>query len=226
MKKVQYFSHDYNASQDPKLLEVLITIGAEGLGIFWYIIEMLYQQGGVLEKKVIKSIAFTLHTEEWKVKSIVEDFQLFESNDEQFWSESIFIRLKKRQEVSEVKRKAVLKRWNKQKEIQQPETIAPIQIESNYLDELSKDKAWQEMVAMKYRFKDLTEVVKWIEKFELDISINSTKHRNLADAKSHFNNWLRIQIEKQNKENYGNNKTRTEVEQRLLVSTHREDEHF
>ena len=160
------------------------------------------------------------------MKSIVEDFQLFESNDEQFWSESIFIRLKKRQEVSEVKRKAVLKRWNKQKEIQQPETIAPIQIESNYLDELSKDKAWQEMVAMKYRFKDLTEVVKWIEKFELDISINSTKHRNLADAKSHFNNWLRIQIEKQNKENYGNNKTRTEVEQRLLVSTHREDEHF
>jgi hypothetical protein len=226
MKKVQYFSHDYNASQDPKLLEVLMTMGAEGLGVFWYIIEMLYQQGGVLEKKVIKTIAFTLHTEEWKVKSIVEDFQLFESNDYQFWSESVFIRLKKRQEVSEVKRNAVLTRWNKQKGIPQAEQIVPIQIESNYLDELSEDKAWQEMVAMKYKLKDIDEVIHWLIKFKVDISINSTQHRNLADAKSHFNNWLRIQIDKQNKENYGSNKTRTEVEQRLLFSTHREDEHF
>lgn len=223
MKKVQYFSHDYNASQDPKLLEVLMTIGAEGLGIYWYIIEMLYQQKGTLSLKNIKTIAFTLHTEEWKVKSIVEDFQLFDWNDEIFWSESVFIRLKKREEVSEIKRNAVLARWNKENT---PQHIEPHVEELNYIEELNNETAWQEMVAMKYKLEELEDVKRWLIKFSLDVSINSIKHRNLSDAKSHFNNWLRIQLEKQNKEIYGSNKTRTEVEQRLHVSTHREDEHF
>ena len=59
----EYFSHDYNARNDPKLQEVLCEHGVAGLGVFWAIIENLYEQGGELPLNACKSIAFALHTE-------------------------------------------------------------------------------------------------------------------------------------------------------------------
>ena len=32
MKEVYYFQHDYNARNDPKLQDVLIDLGVEGIG--------------------------------------------------------------------------------------------------------------------------------------------------------------------------------------------------
>ena len=46
MKDSYYFQHDYNARNDPKLQDVLIELGVEGIGIYWCIIEQLYEQGG------------------------------------------------------------------------------------------------------------------------------------------------------------------------------------
>lgn len=224
MKKVQYFSHDYNARNDIKLQTLIYDFGMRGVGIYWSLIEILYENKGVIDRTSIDSFCYFFHEEKSDVMKILRDYNLFESDGDLFWSSTAKKRLEKRKQVSESRKKASQKRWGVN--IPQAEPIEPIQIESNYLEELSKDKAWQEMVAMKYKFKEIDEVIHWLIKFKVDISINSTKHRNLADAKSHFNNWLRIQVEKQNKEIYGSNKTRTEVEQRLLVSTHREDEHF
>lgn len=224
MKKVQYFSHDYNARNDIKLQTLIYDFGMRGVGIYWSLIEILYENKGVIDRTSIDSFCYFFHEEKSDVMKILRDYNLFESDGDLFWSSTANKRLEKRKQVSESRKKASQKRWGVN--IPQAEPIAPMQIESNYLEELSKDKAWQEMVAMKYKFKEIDEVIHWLIKFKVDISINSTKHRNLADAKSHFNNWLRIQIDKQNKENYGSNKTRTEVEQRLFVSTHREDEHF
>ncbi len=44
MKETYYFSHDYNATQDPKMMALLSTCGLQGIGMYWIIIEILHQQ--------------------------------------------------------------------------------------------------------------------------------------------------------------------------------------
>lgn len=109
--KTYYFPHDYNARNDPKLQDVLIEHGAAGLGVFWCIVEQLYEQGGELPLKSCKSIAFALHQDCTMVESVVKDFGLFDNNGETFWSNSVNKRLGKRQQISERRKKAALTRW-------------------------------------------------------------------------------------------------------------------
>ena len=42
-KDTFYFPHDYNAASDEKIEELLFKLSNEGYGIYWRIIEMLYQ---------------------------------------------------------------------------------------------------------------------------------------------------------------------------------------
>lgn len=43
-KDTFYFSHDYNARNDPKILELRSEYGMEGVGIYWCLIETLAEQ--------------------------------------------------------------------------------------------------------------------------------------------------------------------------------------
>ena len=74
MKDTFYFQHDYNARTDPKLQDVLIEHGAAGLGVFWCVVEQLYEQGGHLPLKSCKSIAFALHVDVAMVEMMVKSF--------------------------------------------------------------------------------------------------------------------------------------------------------
>lgn len=111
MKDTFYFPHDYNARSDPKLQDVLVAHGVAGLGIYWCIIEQLYEQGGLLPLCSCKTIAFALHVESKIVESIVNDFDLFENDGENFWSNSAKKRLDKRSDISEKRKSAAVKRW-------------------------------------------------------------------------------------------------------------------
>lgn len=44
MKETFYFPHDYNATQDPKMMNLLVECGLPGLALYWIIIEILHQQ--------------------------------------------------------------------------------------------------------------------------------------------------------------------------------------
>ena len=44
-KESFYFSHDYGSRNDPKLVKVLMKLKQEGKGVYWDLIEMLYEQG-------------------------------------------------------------------------------------------------------------------------------------------------------------------------------------
>ena len=41
-----FFKHDLYARNDPKLLRLRMTHGLEGIGAYWCIVEMMYEQGG------------------------------------------------------------------------------------------------------------------------------------------------------------------------------------
>mgnify|MGYP001558754156 CR=1 FL=1 len=44
MKESYYFSHDYNATQDPKMIELLGECGLAGVGFYWILIEHLHSE--------------------------------------------------------------------------------------------------------------------------------------------------------------------------------------
>lgn len=110
----EYFSHDYSTSEDEKIKELLYEYGWEGYGIYWRLVEMLYQNKGYL-KVNYKRIARDLSIEdEAKIKSIINDFELFIVNETHFHSESVIRRLEKRAKISQKRRDAINKRWGNQ----------------------------------------------------------------------------------------------------------------
>lgn len=115
MKKTYYFQHDYNARNDPKLQAVMIKYGLAGIGAFWCIVEMLYEQDGTLPITSIPSIAYTLHADEEMLKNIVCKMDLFECNKKFFWSRSVRKRLGIINGISDIRRKAAEKRWKSSK---------------------------------------------------------------------------------------------------------------
>lgn len=112
---MEYFSHDYKARHDRKLVTLLMKKGVEGIGVFWCIIEMLYEEGGRINTNEYERITFELRTSYDVVKSVVEDFKLFKIVDEQFYSESVIDRLKQRSDKSAKARESISKRWEKSK---------------------------------------------------------------------------------------------------------------
>lgn len=111
MKDSYYFQHDYNARNDPKLQDVLIELGVEGIGIYWCIIEQLYEQGGTLPLRYCKSIAFALHVDYKTVERLVNNYGLFANDGENMWSDSVLKRLDKRKDISDKRKQAAIARW-------------------------------------------------------------------------------------------------------------------
>lgn len=111
-KNTFYFSHDYYARNDRKVRALSMKHGMEGIGVFWCIVEMVYEEGGFMPPEY-ERIAFELHSNVELVRSVVEDFELFNCDGENFWSESIIERLKERASKSDSARKAVYVRWEK-----------------------------------------------------------------------------------------------------------------
>ena len=118
MKESFYFPHDFNARNDPKLQQVLMEHGVAGIGIYWCLVEQIYEQNGILPLSSCKSIAFALHVECNVLESIVNDFDLFQSDGVNFWSESINRRLDKRVEIAEKRKKAAVISWQSRRSMQ------------------------------------------------------------------------------------------------------------
>lgn len=124
MKETYFFTHDYNARQDPKMQEVLMDMGVAGLGIYWCVVEQLYEQGGQMPLSAIKAIAFTLHAPIEDVRKLIESYGLFDNDGEMFWSHAVSRRLESRRGVTEKRAKAAAKRWEKNANASKPDANA------------------------------------------------------------------------------------------------------
>ena len=110
MKETFYFPHDYNAMQDEKIKMLIRKHGMEGYGIFWGIVEMLYNNANALRTDY-EGIAYDLHSDIDTVKSIINDFELFEISDGYFGSLSIERRINERDKKSQKARESAFYRW-------------------------------------------------------------------------------------------------------------------
>lgn len=111
-KDTFYFSHDYNSRNDVKIKKLLSKHGMSGYGLFWAIIEELYNNTNVLPTDY-DTISYDLRVDKSLVKSVITEFDLFVFDGDFFGSMSVQKRLDERNEKSAKARKSVNYRWGK-----------------------------------------------------------------------------------------------------------------
>src|SRR5574343_208888 len=99
MNTTFYFQHDYNASNDFKILFLRQQLGMEGVGIFWYLIEQLAQSNGKLPLKIVPVLAMQMQVTEVKVNAVINNFNLFAIDGEFFSSNRLNQHLTERERV-------------------------------------------------------------------------------------------------------------------------------
>lgn len=120
-----YFSHDIAARQDEKILKMLFSfrkrakemsreelesfVALGSYGLFWAIVEYMHRnQLAVTDSDVI---ADDLRIPEIFVKMVLNDFELFRIENEQYISDRILKNINKQEEKSSANSKAAKARW-------------------------------------------------------------------------------------------------------------------
>lgn len=109
-KEAYYFSHDANAQDDPKCMQLMDELGAEGYGIFWLLIERLRSEKEfILPYTVVSAYAKRWGSSKDVVEKVINNYGLFIVENGNFWSE----RLKQSMEQKSQKAKeSISYRWN------------------------------------------------------------------------------------------------------------------
>lgn len=200
-KDTFYFSHDYNARQDDKIKRLIMKHGFLGYGIFWAIVENLYNNTNALRLDC-ELIAYEMRTSENVIESIINDFELFVIEDGYFGSLSVERRLIERDEKSKKASKSALSRWNKNKE------------DANALQTQSDSNAIKEKKVKEKKVKEIvnhTDLITWRGSFEkyiedLNIAVNLLLQDNdwiLEREKFHPNLDIKLSMEKAYKDFWG-----------------------
>ena len=69
-----------------------------------------------------------------------------------------------------------------------------------YVEELKQSEIWLEQMQMRFKL-NADDIKDKLDMFALDCQCRGTEHKNLNDTRRHFNDWLRILIESQNRNN-------------------------
>ena len=77
-----WFSHDSNARNSKKLIRLRQKLGAVGYGTYWMLLERLREEENYTSERDYAMIAFDLRVDEDTIRSVVEDFGLFEVSED------------------------------------------------------------------------------------------------------------------------------------------------
>lgn len=110
-KDAFYFSHDYNAHNDAKILYMRHELGMEGYGIYWFLVETLADSGGILPLNIIPILAKQMDVSEAKVNVLINTYNLFQIIDGQFFSKRLIEHLELRNALSEAGKLGAKARW-------------------------------------------------------------------------------------------------------------------
>jgi hypothetical protein len=132
MKETYYFSHDYNARNDEKIIKLIQKEGWEAYGIYWAVVEKIYEAGGYIDEDY-ECIAYDLRFECERITKIIRGYNLFTVASKKITSDSILARLRKRKGISEANRQNARKRWDKTKTGDATATPKLINMQSKFL---------------------------------------------------------------------------------------------
>jgi hypothetical protein len=114
-KESFYFTHDYNARNDDKILELRANFGAEGYGVFWMIVEtMAENEHGGLKASLLGGLSLGYGIPKEKLISIIGfclSVELFFEKDGFYFSNRLLGHKKFREFFAEKGREGAKKRW-------------------------------------------------------------------------------------------------------------------
>ena len=111
MKKT-YLQHQSNSFTDIKIIKMRSKLGMEAYGIFWALLELLFNEENKLCIDDYSVLAFSLQCDEDKLKSVIEDFDLFIIEDGCFYSKRLNEHIDTINSKSAKAKESASKRWN------------------------------------------------------------------------------------------------------------------
>jgi len=188
-----YFQHNYNTRSDSKIKKLLHKHGLLGYGLYWAIVEDLYNNANALQLHY-ESIAYELRTEKCIVKSIIHDFELFVIDGGYFSSNGVKRRLEERKEKSTKASNSAKKRWNKS---ERNANAMQTHSEGNAIKEKKRKEMKEIKIINTNNFSDdfLNDWNDWLEfkKTNFKFEYKTTKSEQIA-----FNQLYKLSNENQN----------------------------
>jgi len=213
MKDTYYFSHDFHARCDPKIIRLLKDYTWNGYGLYWGLIEMLYENANALRMDC-ECIAYELRSDADTINNIISNYDLFENDGTIFWSNSVQNRLDKRKEKSVKASQSANKRWGdanalrpecegnaikerKGKEIKGKEILLIgkkyefndiVNLPLNYITSIQE----QMFTLQKKRLEEQKIISLW-EAFRLEKLTGDKFYNSDKEVFKHFVNWIKTQ---------------------------------
>ena len=206
-KDTFYFSHDYNVRNDEKIKRLIRKHGMQGYGVFWAIIEDLYNNANALRTDY-DGIAYDLRSDSEIVASVINDFDLFVFNGDFFGSNSVQERLDQRNSKSESARKSASYRWDNANALQtQSEGNAKKErkgkeIKGNkiyYRDNVSLSEKENTNLIIEFGEKEVSGMYDYLSAYKIEKSYK-TKSDYLT-----IKRWVVDAVKKQNKTGFSKN---------------------
>ena len=117
----EYINHKISNRSEYVFRKLIERKGAAAYGVYWYILEELYESGGKMLFEEIEPISKALCVRKDFVASVIKSFQYFQYDSESFWSDEVIEQIEKRQKLKNKRKEAANKRWVSEKNIIVPE---------------------------------------------------------------------------------------------------------
>lgn len=208
-KDAYYFSHDANARNDPKILDMISQYGIISYAWFWVLVEMLREQSEYklkLSKCNVYAMQMQCTSEEAKkyIQDCINEFELFAADDEYFWSNSLINRMKLAEEKTEKRRNAALARWDKYNA-----DAMQMQCDASKRNESKVNKSKDKYISAQHLSMTKEEYDKLVDQYgkvavddKVEYAENYTKLKNYKSLYLTLNKWLKKDAEDKPKDQY------------------------
>ena len=139
MKKT-YLQHQSNSFTDIKIIKMRSKLGIESYGIFWALLELLFNEENKLCIDDYSVLAFSLQCDADKLKSVIEDFDLFIIEDGCFYSKRLNDHIDNINSKSIKAKENASKRWNNATAMQSHSEPNASRVYKSIVDNSIKDK--------------------------------------------------------------------------------------
>lgn len=117
----EYIKHKISNRSEYIFRKLIERKGAAAYGVYWYVLEELYESGGRMLFEEIESISNALCVRKDFVASVIKSFSLFQYDSDSFWSDEVIEQIENRQKLRKKRKEAANKRWVSEKNIIVPE---------------------------------------------------------------------------------------------------------
>ena len=171
-KNTFYFSHDYNTRTDEKIKNLLRTHGLLGYGVYWALIEDLYNNANAMQLHY-SGISYDLRISPELAESVINDFDLFTIEGNNFSSPSVSRRLEEVEKRSRIGKNNANNRWSKKDD---NATAMPLQCKPNAINKRKEIKEsirdvsslWISTLGRNPKPSEVEETESLIERFGMD----------------------------------------------------------